>query len=281
MSNKLKELWNNPYLAPLTEPLRKIGLFATVPLRNFGECVREALESTDDKPLMARLFSELSNNGKSYAYEGTVAMLWIGMVAGGVGAAAGGFFGTMALGGGYVAAGIAAIAVTGTGVMMGPFLAAGVVALAGTVAGLALCPVPGFLEGCYKLSRHRKLGTAQTAVTQAAPQLKQQDESVQRKAAELFEKVQSLPTASQGPVLKAMNDKFAAAGQGDADKLLNAIAALPDADQQALVKTLRQTTLADAFDAVARQEAGDSIVLQKTVTTGGTLKLKKQPEAAA
>lgn len=281
MANKLKELWNNPYLAPLTEPLRKIGLFATVPIRNFGESFKEALESTKDRPLIARLFDELSNNGKTYAHEGTVAMLWIGMIAGGAGAAAGGFFGTMALGGGYIAAGAVALAVTGTGAMLGPFLAAGIVALAGTIAGLALCPVPGFLEGCYKLSRHRKLGAAQAAMTQAAPQLKNEDEAVQRKAAELFEKVQALPAATQGAVLKAMNDKFAATGQVDADKLLNAISALPAADQQALVKTLRQTTLADAFDAVAKQEAGDSIVLQKTVTTGGTLKLKKQPEATA
>ncbi|MEZ0262859.1 MAG: hypothetical protein ACAH80_17775 [Alphaproteobacteria bacterium] len=281
MSNKLKQLWNSPYLAPLTEPLRKIGLFATVPLRDFGACLREALGSTEDKPLMARLFKELNGSGNHYTEGYTAIMLWVGMIAGGAGAAAGGFFGATALGGGYVAGAITGLALTGTGVMLGPFLAAGIVAAAGAVVGLALCPVPGFLEGCYKLSRHRKLGAAQATVTQAAPQLKQEDETVQRKAAELFEKVQSLPAATQGAVLKAMNDKFAATGQVDADKLLNAISALPAADQQTLVKTLRQTTLAEAFDAVAKQEAGDSVVLQKTVTTGGTLKLKKQPEAGA
>ena len=272
---KLNSWWNNPLWAPVTEPLRVIGNAAYAPNKGFIDGIRAGLdddncyrESEKNKPKLLRIFSAWGSDNHGAAPFFTNIGAFIAGIAGGIG---GGValgmsgFGVPAI----IAGGVAAAALSG---VVFPFAVITAVAFGGAAVG-AVCSPWAIGKGIVKAVKHHQFQKTQGAVVQATPVLQTAGPDVQEAATQIFSQLRDLPADIQGPVLKSLGEKFAKTGTGASDTIMKAIEAMPDADREALVKSLR-TTLASSFDAVATKEAGDSIVLQKDAATMPKLKLK-------
>jgi hypothetical protein len=279
---KLKEFWASPYSAPARLPLKNVARFTYTPIKDFVDCIKEALAtSKPDEPFLMHLaravvddcYSGVQGYPKGY----TMAMGWIGMIGGGIGAAVGAGFAAHALGLGWLGIGAAGVAASGLGILAGPFVVAGTVALGGFIAGVAMM-APGFVEGCRSLKRHFTDRKMQGAVAQAVPQLKEAEPDMSQKAGRILEQVMALPENCRGPLLKELAEQYAKTGEDAAEKVLKAVEALPNDQREKVAEKLRDM-LSESFSAVAKKEAGQTVVLHKVKMSGGPLKLKSQQAA--
>jgi len=198
-----------------------------------------------------------------------------------VGAVGGGIFAGIAgyglAGGSILATGVAAIAGAGIGAVATPFVAVGALALAGAAIGTAALPY-GFAKGCFKAYRHHQDIKARGAAVAAVPALQTQGPEAAAKAAALFKTLRDLDPAVQTPVLKALNDRFAASASGAADKIIKAIDVLPEEERKALVQDLRGR-LAATFEKVAAEDAEDATQLQRRIKPLEPIRFAPKPKA--
>jgi hypothetical protein len=268
---KITSWWNNPYWAPVTEPLKMIGAAAYAPNKQFVACIKDGMEArygNDDTPALARIFKEFWDIDNVLPWlSGTVGAGAAAIVAGvcaGIGISGAGM-GALAIGAGaVVAAGAAAIAT--------PFAVMGVLAFAGASLA-AICLPYGLARGCVKALKYRTEQKTQAAAVQAVPAVKNAAPDIRKTATQLYKTLRDMPAEIQAPVLKDLSEKFAASGTGAAQSVMKAIDAMPEAERAALVKEL-QTKLSATFDAVANDEAKQSVTLQQPAPTMHTIKLK-------
>ncbi len=268
---KITSWWNNPYWAPVTEPLKMIGAAAYAPNGQFVECIRSGIEArygNEDSLALVRIFKEfwdadnilpvgISTIGAGIA--GIAAGISAGIAIGSAG------MGAFALGAGAViAAGAAAIAT--------PFAFMGVLAFAGASLA-AICSPYGLAKGGVKALKYRAAQKTQAAAVQAMPAVKNAAPDIQETAAQLYKSLRDMPAEIRAPVLKDLSEKFAASGTGTAQSVMKAVDAMPEAERKALVKEL-QAKLSATFDAVANDEANQSVTLQQPAATMPTIKLK-------
>ncbi|TAL37312.1 MAG: hypothetical protein EPN97_05650 [Alphaproteobacteria bacterium] len=280
-AEKIKNWFNNPYWAPVTEPLKYIGSAAYTPNAPFIEEIKRGWKDSDydsdrnKMPKLVRARAELSSSDNT----GVAMTTDIGTVLGGLAAAVGAGVALGAAGVAWPVIALAAIAACGAGYVATVPLVMGALAFGGGVLGAVAAPF-AIIKGCMKAYKHHEFSKTQGAVVQATPALKDVTEDAQNAATRIFQQVRDLPAEVQGPVIKSLGDKFAASGVGAAEKFMKQIEALPDADREAVVAELRKT-LAPVFEAVAEKEANDSITLQKDAMTMSPIRLKKPKNAVA
>lgn len=136
----------------------------------------------------------------------------------------------------------------------------------------------GVAKGCIKAFKFHQAQQAQAAVAQVVPALKQAAPDAKETAAALFRSLSSLPQGLRGPVVKSLAEQFSGGLTGDADRVMQAVDAMPEADREALVRKL-QDKLKPTFEAVAANDAQASITLQQDAPAMHALKLKPRRNA--
>lgn len=273
---KVAAFWENPAHATLTEPFNLIGRATYAVIEPFLEGIDDARNYGDrGAPIIRDILSNWMDGG-----------MVTGMTTlfGGIAGAAGGGF--LAGAAAYSAAGgsialttLAGIAGLGIGAVVTPFIAVGVFALAGAAIGTAAFPY-GLAKGCVIAYRHYKDQKAQGAAVAAVPALQAKGPDAAQKAADLFETLRGLDPEVQAPVLKALNDRFAASASGAANKIIKAIDVLPEEERKALVQDLRGR-LAETFEKVAVAEAEDATQLQRRIKPLEPIRFSPKPKAKA
>lgn len=276
MFRKLKEMRDSPYLAPLTQPLKRIFAFAAAPLKNFGARVQHALNRNPETSLLFKLFKDLGEGGYSSKVKGHTRLIaFAGWVLGGIGAAGGAGLAASGAGAGVVGTIAAGAAALSAGVMLGPFVVAGLVGLCAAVVGAALFTVPGIIEGGHAALSHYRSRKARAALITAVPQMAAAPAEVQQKAIQIMKEIRQFPQATQGPLVKALQEQFAAGRGADVAGIFASVEALTEGDRKKLIRGL-QVKLKDAFEAVAIEEANAGMALHKEVkVAGGPLKLRR------
>jgi hypothetical protein len=276
---KVKNWWNNPYWAPVTEPLRMIGRAAYAPNINFIKGVRKGLEEPDsysgesNKPALVRIYKAW-DVGCGMAPDFTAKFGGvIGGIAGGIGAGAG----LYALGCGAVTIGLGVVAGICMSVVATPFAVMAAMAFGGACIGLVASPY-GVAKGAIKAFNHPPLQKTQAAVVQATPALQPAAPEVQATAAKIYQQLCDMPAELQAPVLKSLAEKFALSGSGAAERVMKAIDAMPETERGALVRDI-QAKLSTTFETVAANDAEQAITLQHDSPTMPTLRLKTRAAA--
>lgn len=265
---KLQAFFVNPYAAPLTEPLKSVARFALAPTEDFIECILEAKNDTyDDSPFIRRLFSRFSDSG----HFGTFLAGTFGAAIGGLGAGIVGGFVAHAAGAGAILTGAAGIAAVGIGVVVAPFAIMAAVGFAAAAVGCVLGAPFGFLRGCRDAWKHHELVKTKGVVVSATPALQSAGDAAAEAAARIFQEVRALPVEVQGPVIRALGEKFGAAGGGE--RVLNMIETLPEKERETLVRGLKQK-LAPEFEAVAEKDAHHAVTLQNEITVEAPIRFK-------
>jgi hypothetical protein len=273
---KIKNWWANPYWAPVTEPLKYIGSAAYAPVSPFVSEIKHGW--TDDsyksrrneKPKLVRILLELADGNN-------MGVNFVGSIGTGIGCLAAAFLagaGAAAAGAAIPLIGLAAIAGGAVGVLATTPVVMSVLGLGGAIVGALATPYAVTMGG-VKAFKHHQFQKTQAGLVQATPALQSAAPDTQEKAARIFTQLRDLPAELQAPVLKSLSESFAKTGTGAADSIMKSIEALPDADRKALVTEL-QKELATAFDAVATEQAQDSVVLQESASTMPALRFKKR-----
>lgn len=277
MIQKLKNLWSNPYAAPLTEAVKGVIHYARMPINKFLgglDYVRDEDNYRWDsdnkgKTKMGRLMD------RAEKYESGMGFIVIGgAIIGCLAFGAAGIAAGVALMGGVTAKVIAStvlgLAFSGVGYVAGPYITAGVAATGGAMVGLGLGLVPGFFKGCKTALQHMKDAKTQDAVTKALPAAQVQDEELTKNLAAVMQHFNNLPKAHKAPFVRMMNEKYEQGAAGaQSDKALAMIDAMPEKDREIFVRQLRDRLSAD-FDAAAQKD----VVAQAPIATVGTIKLK-------
>ncbi|MDE1153931.1 MAG: hypothetical protein PW788_15475 [Micavibrio sp.] len=274
VAQKIKNVWNKPALAPLTEPLKIIGKTALFPISQFVDGFKDAAENyfKSDEPFAKRLLNEWMSVDRIVTGLTCTFGAGIGGVAAGIitGVTLG------ASGAGFVSTGLSAIAALGIGVVATPLAIIGTLALAGATVGALALPY-GIGSGCVKAYKDYKLQKTTGAVVAAVPALQTQSLDDKQTAAEIFTKVRSLSADVQAPVMKALNESFTAGTRGVADKISLAIDALPDEERRKLVHHL-QSKLAAEFAAVAEDNAENATELKRRIKPLETVRFTPKPK---
>jgi hypothetical protein len=150
MFDRLRSFFDNPYYAPVTEPLKNILRIAAIPLRGFGTVLADSWEG-EYTGWPKRFLDEVCRDENGPA--GLIA------VGGGMVGGAAGFIGAGSLlgvsgGGGIAGTLMLASAGAGIGVIAGPFVMAAAVGAVALTVGCALGIVPGVIMGTVKALKH-------------------------------------------------------------------------------------------------------------------------------
>jgi len=133
VADKLKEVWNKPAFAPLTEPLKIIGKAAAYPIYQFIDSFQAAYENRyqSNKPFVKRLFSELNSLDRMGSSITVTLGAGVGAVASAIGAGV-----LVGMGGaGFLPIAAASVAALGVGFVATPLVVVGVLACAGATVG--------------------------------------------------------------------------------------------------------------------------------------------------
>lgn len=271
MLQKLKDFWQNPYAAPLTEPLRGIGKtvagFVEPYTEAFDKAKNPRFSYERDKTPIGRFLSCLMDVHNSFF---TVATNFVafaaGIVAGGGTAAVAGYSGLAGAGaaaqwGGTVLAGIAG----GTaGFVAAPVVMVAVTAFVGVVAGAVVGGVPGVIKGTQiALKHHHDLKNPPPAVAVVAPAASPVS-TIKDRIATIQKEFKQLPKSEQNLVLGLLEDAADPAASLQTRVLRN-VDKMNDTQRTALAEVLEEK-LAGAFDAVASKKAAEAGVLDEDVT---------------
>ncbi len=286
MRQKLKNFWENPYAAPLTDPLRNIGKTVAGFVAPYTNALRNTANPTyfdEDKTPIGRFLSSLLGVHNSFL---TVVTNFVALAAGAFGAGSiGGVAaysglagaGAAAQWGGAVASGLAAGAV---GFMAAPVAMVAVTAFVGIVVGTVTGGVPGLVSGTARaLKHHHALKNPPPPAPAAASPTAQQisDETVQR----IMKDFRTLPPTRQREVFDAAEHVLGLGGELEA-RVLNAIDKMDPAQRAMLAEKLEEK-LADAFAVVASKKAAEAGVLDEDVTVkpiGAKLRRRNAAPAA-
>lgn len=279
MLEKIKEIWAHPYAAPAVDTLKGIGTFAMYPVNGFAERIREAFDDKTyrhesdeikNRPKLRRMYERLFHTDDSAAF-----ISGIGAGLAGLGGAVGAGAIAASAGSGVTGMILWGAGALGVGVAAGPFLLAGVLALGSACTGLIVGGLPGLVKGCQKVIEHRKLLKAGTQVAAALPA--QTPPDFTEAVAKALAPFNDLTPEQRAAYVKMMNQQHEDAARGQSEKILQAVASLPDAERDVLLRGLKPQ-LKDEFEKLAQRDANNSTVLQNEITTGGPIKLKvKKP----
>jgi len=259
--------WDNPYWAPLSEPLKNVGRITAAPLREFAESVRDGWEGNaygdQNKSRILRIFSEVTNT-----YGGTEFMSGVGVVLTGLGAAVAG-----GIGGWGAAAGlgmavqvgatvVAAIGLGAVGAVAGPFVAAAIVGTGSFVVGCALGIVPGVVGGMVKAAKHYikmrnapAVAAATAAVAAAVPaQSATQAQTTNERVDKIVQEFKSLPRASYKALFEELEKLAEDPAHTPVQRVLGNVDRMSAQDRVALIEKLQQK-LSSEFGAVAHKQA--------------------------
>ena len=269
MLQKLKDFWQNPYAAPLTEPLRNIGETIAGFVKPYTEAFEAAKDSsyyTRDTTPTGRFLSSIFDVSNSFF---TVASSFVAfaagtVVAGGVGgmAAYSGLAGTGAAvqWGGAAVAGLAA---GSAGFVAAPVAVVAVTAFVGAVVGAVIGGVPGVIKGTQiALKHHHDLKNpppAPAAAPAASPVA-----TLKETTAIMRAEFKKLNAADKNLVLGILEDDVDQTTSLQARVLRN-VGKMNEAQRTALAEVLDEQ-LADAFSAVASKKAAEAGVLDEDVT---------------
>ena len=281
MLQKLKNFWNNPYSAPLTDPLRNVGSTVAKAVSGYTEAVREAFDDSyipynqQGKSRAGRIYKNILDR-----HDGFELLNGIGVVLGGL--AAGGGAGVVAFNGvaGGIAAKVAAAAVSGIaggalGVVAAPVVLAVGIAAGAVVVGTVLGVVPGVIGGAAKAIKHHKgLKNPAPATPPVPAQQQGQSQTLSRIVADFTQ----LDGQGQRKVLERLEMHANLTPQ---EKIFGAVEKLSEAQRIALIEALEQK-LGSAFDAVARKKAAEAGVLDEDISVQPiSTKLKRRNTAPA
>jgi hypothetical protein len=260
--------WDNPYWAPLSEPLKNVGRITAAPLREFAEGVRKGwngntYDDDQSKSRVLRIFKEVTST-----YGGTEFMSGIGVIVTGLAAAiTGGIGGWTATAGLGVAAqvgtaAVAAIGVGAMGVVAGPFVSAAILGAGSFVVGCALGIVPGVIGGTVKAAKHyikmknapavaaASAAVAATVPTQSPAQAQTTNERVDR----IVQEFKSLPRASYKALFEELEKLADDPAQTPVQRVLGNVERMNEQDRVALIEKLQQK-LSSEFGTVAHKQA--------------------------
>lgn len=271
--NQTVKFWDNPYYAPLTDPLKNVAAITRLGMGNFFERLRTGWENE------AGLYGRGQNSSKllsmldalgSSPNSITAIPSFLGAIAGGIaGAIVGGtkVYGGMAAAGTLVQWGatcIAALATGAAGVLAGPVVALGITTAVAAVVGCAIGIVPGVIGGTVKAAKHYiqqknapKVAAANAAAN-AALNVHIANGATPADSQRIFDIVNIFRNMRKESH-PALFEELAKAG-GDMpqtsapDKIIAAIQNLPDAERVAVIESL-QEKLASDFGAVAAKKA--------------------------
>ena len=259
--NTSNKFWDNPYWAPLADPLKNVYGIARAPVNDFIEEVSDGWNDIYSRG-GTRLGRILSNLGGSI-HGGTLAMSIGGMVCGGLaGLAFGGAAGYAGMVGASAAAqwgvtAIAAVGAAGIGVAAGPFVIAAAVITAAAVAGSVVGVVPGIVGGTMKAVKHHikmknapQVAAAAASVAATAPATKKTN----KKVSQIVEDFLTLSKSSQEALFAELEKINGDPARYPAEKISAAIQKMPDAERVALIEQLQEKLSGD-FGAVAAKQA--------------------------
>ncbi|HRI76862.1 MAG TPA: hypothetical protein PLX33_07735 [Alphaproteobacteria bacterium] len=271
MLQKIKDFWNNPYAAPLTQPLRNIGNAVAKSVSLYTYAVKNAFddrylsEYEKKKSRFARIFSNLYRDEIFAIGNGLAAVIVGGAAATAAGVAT---FGSMAAAGAaakIAATGVAAVAAGTVGIVAAPVLTVAVVGAVAVVAGTVLGGVPGIVGGAVKAYKHHQnLKNPPPAPAQAAaaqPTAKAiQDATVLR----ICDDFRTLPAQTQQAVIERL-ERSASAPQTPQQKMIKAIDGMTEEQRVTLAEMLEEK-LASAFDTVASKRAAEAGTLDEDIS---------------
>lgn len=258
---KISELWENPYAAPLIEPLNSIGRVMGTFLSSYTEAARDALndrylsQEEKNKSRYMRFFANLFSlknpltlfNVAGLVLTGSFAASFGGFTAYGAMAGSGALLQTAATAAGVITAG------TIGGVILAPLALVTTVGVAGLAAGAVVGGVPGVVKGAVKAyqwhttGKQAHLANTAMAAAPAAP--------VQRtEAQEIVSRFVKLSPEKRAEVIQQLEESYVRSQKSRKKHILAQIDKLDDAHRIALVETL-QSKLGDAFDVVATRRA--------------------------
>jgi hypothetical protein len=285
MFSKLKEFFENPYWAPVTQPLKNIAAFAYTPIRDFTKAVSVGWQQKSVKYSYSN-GKEGSRLGNIFAnlLDGGFHTMCMGLCGFLLGAGAAGISTGIAVYGGMAGAGLfgqiaattlTSIAAAGIGAVAGPFLFAGAVAFAGAVVGLSLGAVPGVVSGTMKAFKHRSDVKNKVAVAAKLPAPQAQNGETLERISALIRDFNRLPKEERTSVVKMLNEEFTAATYNKSQEILENIDTLPQAEKEQFVRGLRGK-MADMFEKVAVKDAEDAITLDDTFAVDKPLKIVRR-----
>lgn len=258
--NQTVKFWDNPYWAPLADPVRNVALITAMPIEKFIKNVvvgwdrHKYYGGTRIGNVMRELTAEF--NGTEFLGKG--GMILGGLYAGGVSGssvyAAIGGAGTFLQWAGVAATGIAGGAL---GAVAGPFVLAAAVAAGAAIVGCALGIVPGVVTGTVKAVKHHiqqknapKVAVATAAVAAAAPA----QPSVNEKVSAIVNDFMTLPQQSREALFTELERMSGDPSRYPVEKMVNAIQKMPDAERMAVIEKLQDRLSVD-FGAVAAKQA--------------------------
>lgn len=281
MLRKLKNFWNNPYSAPLTEPLRNIGGTVVKSVSGYTKAVREAFDdsyipySQQGKSRAGRIYKKILDRYDGFEILNGLGMVWGGIAAGG----AAGFVAFNGVAGGIaakvVAAAVAGIGAGALGAAAAPVVLAVGIAAGAAIVGTVLGVVPGVIGGTAKAIRHHKALKNPPPATPPAPAQQPGQSQTLARIVEDF-------TQLDGPEQRKMLERLEMhANLTPQEKIFGAVEKLSEAQRIALVEALEKK-LGTAFDAVARKKAAEAVVLDEDISVQPiSTKLKRRNAAPA
>lgn len=276
MLQKIKNIWANPYYAPLTEPLGNVGGTVKKSLSGYIEAVEDAFNDryassrTLEKSRAARIYKNLVNDddGIGFAFLNGIGMAIAGVFTG----LAGGSYAYLGLAGAgaatkILATGAAGVAAATLGVMAAPIVLAAGIAAAATVVGAVIGVVPGVIGGTMKALRHHKdlknppPAPAANAPAPAAPSQQQIHDGI---AAGIYNDFQRLPLERQHALIEAIEKRLVPWRSGE-ERVLRVVQDMNQEQCVALIETLEKK-LGSAFDAVARKKLAEAAALNDDIS---------------
>lgn len=258
------KFWDNPYWAPLADPLKNVVRITLAPIEKFIDNVQTGWKDHRyyGGSRLGSVISELTREFNGTELLGTGGMI-LGAICATGASGVGSYF---ALGGastvlqwGGVA--VASIAGGALGAVAGPFVLAGIVAAGAAIVGCALGIVPGVVTGTVKAVKHHieqknapkvaAVAAAVAATTPAAP-------TVNEKVTELVKGFMSLPQQSREALFTELERISGDPSRYPVEKMAAAIQKMPDTERVALIEKLQDNLSAD-FGAVAAKQAREAL----------------------
>lgn len=259
--NQASRFWDNPYWAPVTEPLKNVAHITRLPINDFIEEVQDGWRNDyrHGGSKLGRMLGNLAESG----HLGTAMMGIIGFIGAGlVGMAIGGVATHAAMAGAgavaqWGATVVGGIAVAGVCAVAGPFVLAGVVASAAAIVGCTLGIVPGMVSGTVKAVKHhiQQKNAPQVAATTAAvaAALLHTTPAVNEKVSAIVNDFMTLPQQSRDALFTELERLSGDPARYPAEKMVAAIQKMPDAERVAVIEKLQERLSADFGTVAAKQ----------------------------
>ncbi|MFN7114943.1 MAG: hypothetical protein ACK4PK_11370 [Alphaproteobacteria bacterium] len=278
MLEKIKNIWANPYYAPLTEPLGNVGRTVRKSISLYLDAAYEGFRAPTEhqkkyspryyeQPRLKRVLGELMDDAHG---DGWPLLNGLGMVIGGAVAGIAGavpVWGAMG-GAGMLAqvlvAGAAGVAAGTLGVMAAPVVLATTIAAGAAIVGVVTGVVPGLIGGTMKAIKHHKdlKNPPPPAATPAIAAVLSAQQSQNLLREQIKKDFDGLDKQNQRRVILELERATALTPQ---EKVLAAVHTLSEDQRISLLEAMEQK-IGSAFDAVARKKAAEAAALEGDIS---------------